>query len=312
MNELVPLKSKETATALRNYSEAAKGAFSANTERALASDTRLWTAWCSDNGYSPLPAGPEAVAAFIKAMADKRKPATIARYLSSLAHMHRAANLADPTKTNEVTLAMRALRHSKPTRQRQAAPLNANVLERLTVALTGSERDLRDIALLRLARDTLAWRSELVAMDIADLERNPDGSGTIIIRRSKTDQDVQGSVQYVAPPTLAAIDAYLAAIGVTDGAIFRGIRKNGTPGGRLTDRSVANVFKRLAAAADVPTDDVSGHSARVGMAQDLMAAGAELPALMQAGRWKSPTMPARYGERQAASRSAVAKFYGAS
>ena len=48
------------------------------------------------------------------------------------------------------------------------------------------------------------------------------------------------------------------------------------------------------------------------MAQDLMAAGAELPALMQAGRWKSPTMPARYGERQAAARSAVAKFYGAS
>ena len=116
----------------------------------------------------------------------------------------------------------------------------------------------------------------------------------------------------MAPPTLVAIDAYLAAVGVADGAIFRSIRKNGTPGGRLTDRSVANIFKRLAAAAGVPADDVSGHSARVGMAQDLMAAGAELPALMQAGRWKSPTMPARYGERQAASRSAVAKFCGAS
>lgn len=312
MNELVAITSNETATALQIYSEAAAGAFSASTERALASDTRLWSAWCSDNGHSPLPAAPGAVVAFVKAMADNRKPATVSRYLSSLAHMHRAVNAPDPTKTNEVTLAMRALRRSKPTRQRQAAPLNANILERLTVALTDSARDLRDIALLRLARDTLARRSELVAMDLSDLENGVDGSATIIIRRSKTDQDGQGAIQFVSPPTRAAIEAYLAAVGISDGAMFRSIRKNGAAGGRLTDRSVANIFKRLAAAAGVNADHVSGHSARVGMAQDLMAAGAELPALMQAGRWKSPTMPARYGERQAASRSAVAKFYGAS
>ena len=119
MNELVAVTSRETATALQNYSEAAKGAFSASTERALASDTRLWTSWCSDNGHAPLPAAPGAVVAFVKEMAVDRKPATVSRYLSSLAHMHRAVNLPDPTKANEVALAMRALRRSKPTRQRQ-------------------------------------------------------------------------------------------------------------------------------------------------------------------------------------------------
>ena len=36
------------------------------------------------------------------------------------------------------------------------------------------------------------------------------------------------------------------------------------------------------------------------MAQDLAAEGAELPAIMQAGRWKSPEMPARYAERMIA------------
>ena len=45
------------------------------------------------------------------------------------------------------------------------------------------------------------------------------------------------------------------------------------------------------------------------MAQDLAAEGAELPAIMQAGRWKSPEMPARYAERMIAGRGAVAKFY---
>ena len=48
---------------------------------------------------------------------------------------------------------------------------------------------------------------------------------------------------------------------------------------------------------------------RVGMAQDLVKNGVELPALMTAGRWKSAKMPARYTERQAADRGAVARYY---
>ena len=45
------------------------------------------------------------------------------------------------------------------------------------------------------------------------------------------------------------------------------------------------------------------------MAQDLSAAGFALPELMTAGRWKSPRMPARHTERQAARRGAVARYY---
>ena len=52
-----------------------------------------------------------------------------------------------------------------------------------------------------------------------------------------------------------------------------------------------------------------GHSGRVGMGQDLVKSGVELPALMTAGRWKSSKMPARYTERQAADRGAVARYY---
>ena len=53
----------------------------------------------------------------------------------------------------------------------------------------------------------------------------------------------------------------------------------------------------------------TGHSGRVGMAQDLAATGVDLPALMTAGRWKSSRMPAKYTERQAAGRGAVARYY---
>ena len=53
----------------------------------------------------------------------------------------------------------------------------------------------------------------------------------------------------------------------------------------------------------------SGHYPRVGMARDLAASGTELPALMQAGRWKSARMPALYTRNEAAGRGAVAQYY---
>ena len=70
------------------------------------------------------------------------------------------------------------------------------------------------------------------------------------------------------------------------------------------------IRRRLQRAAGLPGwRDITGHSGRVGMAQDLLAAGFALPDLMTAGRWKSPRMPARYTERQTAGRGAVARYY---
>ena len=70
------------------------------------------------------------------------------------------------------------------------------------------------------------------------------------------------------------------------------------------------VFSRQPRAAGLPGwRDITGHSGRVGMAQDLSAASFALPELMTAGRCKSPRMPDRYTERQAAGRGAVARYY---
>ena len=62
-----------------------------------------------------------------------------------------------------------------------------------------------------------------------------------------------------------------------------------------------------AAAAGV-AGRVSGHSLRVGSAQSLVAAGAGLVELQEAGDWQTPTMPAHYARHQLAARGAVAKL----
>jgi hypothetical protein len=75
----------------------------------------------------------------------------------------------------------------------------------------------------------------------------------------------------------------------------------------LASGEMSRTLKRLARQAVLEPSMVSGHSARVGMAQDLVARGADLPAVMQAGRW---AMPARYAERLLAGRGAVVRMQG--
>jgi integrase len=71
------------------------------------------------------------------------------------------------------------------------------------------------------------------------------------------------------------------------------------------------VFKELAEKAGLPPDVVkrlSGHSTRVGAAQDMASRQIELPAIMQSGGWKSAQMVARYTAKQAAHRSGAAQL----
>ena len=83
-------------------------------------------------------------------------------------------------------------------------------------------------------------------------------------------------------------------------------------GDRIFGLSARQIHRRLRAAAKAAGlgENSSGHRARVGMAQDLAKAGIDLPASMTAGRWSSPTMPARYTWAQLAGRGAVARYYG--
>ncbi len=108
-------------------------------------------------------------------------------------------------------------------------------------------------------------------------------------------------VLYLGP---AAVEALLAIR--PEEAVIDAV----TPVFNLHPDTIRRRLQQAARAAGLPGwRDITGHSGRVGMAQDLSAAGFALPELMTAGRWKSPRMPARYTERQAAGRGAVARYY---
>jgi integrase len=120
--------------------------------------------------------------------------------------------------------------------------------------------DLRDAALLGVGYDTLCRSSEIALMLVNHQRRDPSGDISIIVPRSKGDAAGKGRIAHLSPMTVERLNRWLEAAGIADGQF-------------------------------------SGHSMRIGAAQDMMVAGFDILAIMQAGGWTTPHVVARYVER---------------
>ena len=301
----------EMADELARFAHGAHGAFSPSTERALRSDLGIYAKWCAAHGERALPSRAEAVAAFVDEMAAHRAPATVRRYVTSIAVAHRAIGCAETLKSPVVGLALKRMDRRKGRRQGQAKGLTWRLRKRLLDATGERLIDARNRALLAVAYDAMLRRAELVSLQLSDFMEEMKGDGTLLVCRSKTDPEGRGETLYLAPDTVALVRAWVERAGIEEGRLFRSVAKGGRLGKRLDASQVPRIFKAMAARAGLPAEVVvglSGHSARVGAAQDMVAAGIELPAILQAGRWKSTEMVRRYGERLLARRSAAAEL----
>ena len=280
-----------------------------STTRAYAS---AWSAFSRYAGTHALPADPLHVAEYLSAIGERLRPATVHLHAAAIAARHRDAGLDSPCDHAGVTRALAGHARRKGARQKQARPLDQGavrlVLEQLPMPRAGrggkqetpahaTRRAVLDAALIQVMRDALLRRSEAAALTWEDVSRAEDGSGRLSLRRSKTDQAGVGSVCYLSRASMAALEC---------------LRTQRGEHSKLFGLSASQINRRIVAACRAAGlgAGFSGHSPRIGMAIDLMRSGTTLPALMTAGRWQSPLMPARYTRNEQAGRNAVAQLYG--
>jgi hypothetical protein len=94
------------------------------------------------------------------------------------------------------------------------------------------------------------------------------------------------------------------------GPLFVRVVGSNTVRGALTAQIVTAVVRKVGQWIGLEREEwerISGHSARVGAAQDLLALNIDVASVMQAGRWKDTRMPMRHGEKVLASRGAMAR-----
>ena len=262
-------------------------------------------------GRSPLPACAGTVVAYIEAMARVRAPATVRRYVSSVATVHKAAGERSPLEHVTVRRALKRMHRRKGRRQRQVQGLTWALRRRLIDAAGDRVIDVRNRAILAVAYDAMLRRSELAALQVVDVTVERGGSASLLVRRAKTDSEGGGAMLYLHRDSVRLLPEWLSASGIAGGPLFRSLRKDGTLGGKLDASQVPRIYKAMAERAGLPAQIVrrlSGHSPRVGAAQDMIASGIGIPAIMQAGRWKNAAMVQRYGERLLAKRNGAAQL----
>lgn len=303
-----PLVSAPSYAVSTFYTNLASGP---NTLRAQKADGAIFQTFCDRRGEPYLPADPNTIQAFIEhETRQSKKPATIKRYVATVARVHMAAGLLNPCSSEAVRLGLKKMGRETSARQDQAHPLGwAEIKEFIETAGEGLRAD-RERAMLCVAYETLARRGELVALEVRDLDFHPDGTGQALIRRGKTDAEGQGRLAYLSRETVRWMKVWLEHAGIEDGAAFRRLIGQDKVGGALNPGSIAPMFKRVAQWIGLPERSIhriSGHSTRVGATQDLASLDIDLAAITQAGGWKSTRMPLQYAEKINAGRSGMAR-----
>src|ERR1700723_4002843 len=205
---------------LLEWQALAEGAYSPNTLRAQKADGAIFQAFCEGRGESYLPVEPKTIRAFIEhSVKVGKKPATIKRYVATIARVHVAAKLLNPCSSEAVRLGLKKMGRETSARQDQAHPLGWKEIKEFIEGAGEGLRADRERAMLCVAYETLARRGELVALKVRDIAFHPDGTGQALIRRGKTDADGQGRVAYLSRETVRWLTIWLERAKIGEGPI---------------------------------------------------------------------------------------------
>ena len=298
-----------------HYAARARGP---GTLRAYRSAWSGYEAWCRALGRNPLDGNPDTVALYVVRRADDGLAVSSIRVaLAAIRTAHLLAGIALDLRQPRFLMTLEGIVRSRGTRpRRQAAPAVPTVLRRMLDSL-GTEGSLavRNRAMLLLGFSAALRRSELVALQIGDIEPVPGRGLRLLVQRSKTDQNGRGQeVANWANPTepllcpAAAIAAWLTlrraardldaihlAADRDAQPLFCAVTKSGRlTGAVLSDKAVARLLKQVALTAGLDPALYSGHSLRAGLATAAGDDGAGLADVMRQTRHKSTEVALGY------------------
>ena len=274
-----------------------EGAYAPNTIRSYYADVTQFVDWCSGKRVPGFPLDDKVLVEFIEAHQFVLKYATVRRKLAALRRINCLLGCPDVAHSQEFHLALRRMRRGQSAERRQARGINEDLLLRMIAAQPRTLTGTRNRALLSLGYDFLARRSELTALEVGDIEFSESGGLRAVINRSKGDQFGRGRLVYGSRRSAKHLRAWLKCLPEGGGLIFRAVVGGKVLGRPLCGRSVSNIVKLsvVKARGARPREcEVSGHSLRVGAAQDLLIRGHDISAIMRAGGWDSVRVVSNY------------------
>lgn len=295
----------ETAKTAQSLAE---DSLSANTRRCYRADWNKWVRWCESHNLDPL--GPSGqLALYLADLVEQGvKVSTIDRAVSAITLAYKTAGKPNPRQDAAVAAVYRGARRRIGIAPEQVAAILPTQLQRMIEAMPQTThqklRSLRNRAALAVGFFGGFRRSELLALDMADVTFVPEGL-RIVIRRSKTDQEGRGrtlgipysSVLSVCP--VRSLREWLDVAKIEEGPIFRSISQDGLEvlPSRLCTRQFADVVKSSAQRIGLQ-GKYAAHSLRAGLVTAAVGAKKNPKAIMAQTGHKTMDMIMRYVREQ--------------
>lgn len=252
--------------------EYAKNAKSKNTIKAYLAALKNFASYCGQNGLEPIPMTTDIIRGYISNLAKDHKYATIRNRLVLIGVVFKRNGYDFPLDDPKVKDTIEGIKREIGVRQNKKAPLLMDDIKKALSIFSDSLLDTRNKALLLLGWAGAFRRSELVNIDVEDIDFSDARGIIILLKRSKTDQSGEGQTKAI-PYTgkvscpIKALKNWLEASNIKEGAIFRPInRANVIQDKRLSDKAVSRLVKTICEKVGLDSDRFSGHSLRAGMA----------------------------------------------
>lgn len=278
--------------------EMINGAYAPSTIRAYKSNYESFIRFCDEKNECAFPAKSDLIANYVKNLSDGHlRSASIRIAIAAISAIHRLNDLPDPTQHSTVKIEMRRMHRNLGRESKQAYGITADLLDQMLAHTDDSTIGERNKTILMVAYDSMCRRSELVSLRIEDIWHQ-ENRIKIRLRKSKTDQFGQGKIVTLSENTSIQLVKWLNILNDDVGYIFRGLR-GCKFSEKLNPSQINRIYKKtvhkLSLAEEVKAK-ISGHSTRVGGAQDLLKNGANLVEIMNKGRWTKVDTVMRYLE----------------
>jgi integrase len=311
--------SPRAAMALAKSQEYQDAADAPSTLRAYAGDLANFTAWCEKHGFTPMPATPEIVGAYLAAAGEGYAMPTLRRRVAAIARACGVAGQPLDTKHPAIRETLRGIGRKHGTPTRRAAALSTTEIKKLCRACGDDLAGLRDRALFLVGFAGAMRRSELVGLDVSNVTWTTSGI-KILIERSKTDAEGEGAE--IALPRgrseetcpVVALQSWLAATGIKAGPLFRKVNRGGkVEAARLTPDGVRQILLKRANQAGIKgtlAEPVSPHGLRAGFVTTAYRNGVADEEIMGHTRHRSLTTMRSYVRRDKLSSTSPAGKLG--
>lgn len=266
---------------------------SPNTLRSYKSMCKKFQVWCEANSQSFLPTSAETISLYLSSLGETVSFSTLDSMLAAIEAAHEKAGFTIQGDHSLYRRVRKGIRRTHKENQsiKQAPAMTVLDLKGVCCKFGENLKDCRDKALLSVTFFGAFRRSEVVSLDVENIEFTEKGMVVFLLQSKTSDKKQNIYISFAKDKDICPVKSlkeWIEKAEIKEGAVFRSLLKGNKVSNRLSGHAVSEIIKLHFG------NEYSGHSARRGLVTASAEKGTPIHVIKKHSRHKSADMVLRY------------------